>query len=292
MISAVAEPLVQDALSGQKDFLLNSITIPAHFKWWAKMGYSARGAIYLVIGGLAVMTATGAGGEITDTRGAILTVLQQPFGYALLILLIIGLCGYSVWRLIQSIQDTDGHGTSLKGLSIRLALFGSSITHGLLALWAISVLLGRSDAPTDTAGFLGSTSGQIIFGIAGIICVIAGAAHIYKGWKAGYERYMYLPPHTQVWARPVCRFGLIARGAVWCIVGWFCMDSALKAQQAEVKGIDEALSILQQSDHGPWLLLVVASGLFAFGVYSCLEAIFRRINTNPQPDTHQAGRTL
>src|SRR5688572_8142932 len=74
MISAVARSLVQDALSGQKDFRLDTITIPAHFKWWAKMGYSARGAIYLVIGGLAVMTAAGAGGEITDTRGAILTI--------------------------------------------------------------------------------------------------------------------------------------------------------------------------------------------------------------------------
>src|SRR5688500_16799395 len=118
---------------------MDSITIPAEFRWWAKMGYSARGIIYLVIGGLGVLAAIGRGGETTDSKGAILTILRQPFGYALLILLTIGLFGYASWRLIQAIRDTDSHGRSLKGLAIRLALFGSAVTHALLAVWAISL---------------------------------------------------------------------------------------------------------------------------------------------------------
>ncbi|MES2605777.1 MAG: DUF1206 domain-containing protein [Pseudomonadota bacterium] len=258
---------------------MDYICIPAEFKWWAKMGYVARGIIYLVIGGLAVLTALGMGGDTTDSKGAILAILEQPFGSALLMLLIIGLFGYSAWRLIQAVRDTDGHGTSLKGIGIRLALFGSSITHALLAVWAISLVLKKSVPGGESFGQMSSGTGQLAFGGVGIICVVAGLAHFYKGWRAGFERYMNLPQTTRFWARPVCRFGLIARGVVWCIVGWFFFDSAMRAQQDQIRGIGEALASLQTSGQGPWLLLTVACGLVAFGIYSCLEALYRRINT-------------
>ena len=32
--------------------------------------------------------------------------------------------------------------------------------------------------------------------------------------------------------------------------------------------------------YGPWLLGIVALGLFAFGVYSVLEAFYRRVNVS------------
>ncbi|MES2625667.1 MAG: DUF1206 domain-containing protein [Pseudomonadota bacterium] len=263
---------------------LDTIVIPAEFKWWAKMGYSARGVIYLVIGGLGVMAASGSHGEITDSKGAILAIVEQPFGYALLVLLVIGLFGYSLWRFIQAIRDTDDHGKSPKGLAIRVALFGSGVTHALLAVWAIALLDGLDDSSSGAPGILSSDLAQIAFLLTGGVCITAGLAHFYKGWNAGFDKYMSLPPNTQFWARPVCRFGLVARGVVWCMVGWFFIDSAMKAQADEIKGIDEALSTLQQSSHGPWLLLIVASGLFAFGIYSCLEAVYRRINVGAIPN--------
>ena len=172
----------------------------------------------------------------------------------------------------------------MASLAIRIALFGSAITHALLAVWAIALLDGDDGPPSDTLGLLSSGAGQTAFVAAGLVCVAAGLAHFYKGWKAGFEKYMSLPANTQIWARPMCRFGLVARGIVWCMVGWFFIDSAMKAQADEIRGIDEALTILQQSSHGPWLLLVVAAGLFAFGIYSCLEALYRRINVSAVSD--------
>lgn len=80
------------------------------------------------------MAALGKGGETTDDKGAIKEIMQQPFGNALLIALVIGLCGFVLWRLIQAIKDTDGHGTSAKGMAIRGGLIASAVSHGLLAL--------------------------------------------------------------------------------------------------------------------------------------------------------------
>jgi len=42
------------------------------------------------------------------------------------------------------------------------------------------------------------------------------------------------------------------------------------------KGVDEALRSSAQSPFGPWLLILVALGLIAFGILSFLEAQWRR----------------
>ena len=87
--------------------------------WLARSGYAARGVVYLIVGGLAVLAALGGGGQTTDSKGALLTILQQPFGNVLLGLVALGLVGYAIWRLVQALMDTDHHGTDAKGLAIR-----------------------------------------------------------------------------------------------------------------------------------------------------------------------------
>lgn len=257
---------------------MSTLAIPQQFKTLAKMGYFARGAVYLVIGGLALLTAFGQGGQTTDSKGAIQQIMQQPFGEGLLIALIIGLVGFVLWRLIQAIKDTDGHGTSAKGIAIRGGLLASAISHGALAVFAVKVLVGEPSQSQGGETFLSSGTGQILFGLAGLAFLGAGLAHIVKGWKASFERYMQIPGDKNNWARPVCRFGLIARGVVWCIIAWFCIDSAMSARSGEIKGIVHALELLRDSGYGIWLFAIAAAGLFAFGVYSVLEGIYRRIN--------------
>jgi len=259
---------------------MNPIATADRFQTLAKMGYLARGAVYLVIGGLAVMAALGKGGDTTDSKGAIVEIMHQPFGIFLLIALVVGLFGFVVWRLTQAIKDTDAHGTSAKGIAVRTGLFASAISHGLLALWTIKVLLGKENRSQGGEQFLAGEPGQIIIGVAGLIFVGTGLAHIYKGWTASFERNMRIPPDKNSWAKPLCQFGLISRGIVWCIIAWFCITAALSAKSGEIKGIADALELLRESPQGIWLFGIVAAGLFAFGVYSIFEAMYRRINVD------------
>jgi hypothetical protein len=261
---------------------MHEIALEGKFTKAARMGYIARGVIYLVIGGLALLAAFGQGGRTTDSKGALLTIMNQPFGSVLLGLLIIGLLGYTCWRLIQSLRDVDHHGTSAKGLAIRAGLLISAVTHALLAVWATRLLIGDgggfSGSQASQQGWINSDLGQVALGVAAIAVIVAGLAHIYKGWTAGFEKYMAIPADKNNWARPVCRFGLIARGVVWGIIGWFLIRSAMLARSGEIHGIADALSSLRDNAYGPWLLGIVAAGLFAFGVYSVLEAMYRRID--------------
>jgi hypothetical protein len=193
----------------------------------------------------------------------------------------VGLLGYAGWRLIQAIKDTDQHGTGAKGLAVRGGLLASAITHAVLAFYTGTLLttLGNSGGGSGSSkGFIASTPGQIVLTLIGIAVIGAGIAHIVKGYKAGFEKHMNIPPAQQAWVRPVCQFGLVARGVVWLMIGWFLIRSAQQARSGDIAGMSEALNTLATSPFGDWLLGIVAAGLFAFGVYSFLEAAYRRIN--------------
>lgn len=257
---------------------MNAIVNSDRFRMLAKMGYAARGIVYLVIGGLAVLTAVGKGGETTDSKGAVVEIMHQPFGNFLLVVLVIGLFGFFIWRLVQGIKDTDGHGRSAKGVAVRSGLIASAISHALLAAWTIKVLSGDENRTQDSEQFLTTDMGQFAIGVIGFAFIIAGLAHVYKGWTASFEKYMRIPPDKKIWASPICRFGLISRGIVWCIVAWFFISAAISAKSGEIKGIVEALDLLRESPYGTWLFGIAAAGLFSFGVYSIIEAAYRHIN--------------
>ena len=256
----------------------------ARIAWLARSGYAARGVVYLIVGGLAVLAALGGGGRTTDSEGALRTILQQPFGEVLLALVGLGLVGYAIWRLVQAIADPDGHGTDARGLAIRGGLLVSAVTHSLLALFALSLIFGwgssvggDSGAQDWTAWLLQQPFGRWLVALIGVAVIGAGIAHMIKGYRAEFTKYLRMDPATLEKLSPICRFGLIARGVVFLIIGGFLAVAAWRFSSGDVVGMQGALDTLQQQPYGWILLAVVALGLFAFGVYSLIEARYRRI---------------
>lgn len=253
---------------------------------FARMGYAARGIVYLLVGGLAALAAFGQGGQTEGSRGALERLLTAPFGKILLAIMAIGLVGYAMWRSIQAINDADHHGTDAKGLAIRTGLMVSAITHLLLAFFAASLIFqfggstgGSGSGSQGVAGWLMQQPlGRWLVGGVGLVMIGVGIAHAFKGYTAKFDKHFAMPSQTQQWAYPICRFGLVVRGLVFVIVGSFFIIAAYQINPNEAGGIREVFNTLRSQPYGQWLLAFVAVGLFAFGLYSLLAAIYRRIN--------------
>ena len=80
------------------------------------------------------------------------------------------------------------------------------------------------------------------------------------------------------WLRPLSRFGLIARGIVFLIIAALLAFGGQQYDAANRPGLDEALRAVQAYPLGWLLLLVIALGLIAFGLYSLAEARYRSIS--------------
>ncbi|MGM0768374.1 MAG: DUF1206 domain-containing protein [Pseudomonadota bacterium] len=253
---------------------------------FARWGYAARGIVYVLVGGLAALAAIGQGGETTDSRGALESLLTAPLGRVLLGVIAVGLVGYALWRGIQACKDTDHHGLDAKGIAIRSGLLVSAITHLLLAGFAgsLALAMGQSSSGSGNgseglaAWLFNQPAGRWLVAAVGVGIIGAGAAHLIKGWKTKFHAHFEMPRHIQRWAYPVCRFGLAVRGIVFLMIGTFFLTAAYQLSPDEAGGLADVFRTLQTQSFGPWLLAFVAVGLFSFGLYSVTEAIYRRVN--------------
>jgi hypothetical protein len=60
-------------------------------------------------------------------------------------------------------------------------------------------------------------------------------------------------------------------------VGVFVAQAGLAFDPQKAVGIDGALKRLADRSYGPVLLVLVAFGLLGFGLYSFVEALFRKV---------------
>lgn len=252
----------------------------------ARAGYASKGAIYLLIGTLALMAAFNLGGSLTGPKEALETLQPKTFGKAMLAIVAAGLCCYSIWRLVQSIYDPDRKGKKLKGLLIRIGYAVSGIIHGALAWAVIQMILGSGNSSSDTeagltARLMAQPFGVWLVGLVGVIIGVVAVFHIFRGFTGGFKKHLNFSPVSQRMREILCRtcqFGLIARGLAFMITAWFFLRSALRYNSAEAGGLSEALGVIATQSYGPWLLAAMGLGLAAYGIYAFVEARFRRID--------------
>jgi hypothetical protein len=260
----------------------------------ARLGYAARGTVYLIVGAFAVLAALGPGGRTTDQKGALQAVLGQPFGKILLGIMALGLFSFAIWRALQAVPDVDRCGHGAKALVRRTAFAVSAVAHAGLAVWAVGALIGSGRGGGDadqsahdwTAALLAAPFGQWLVAAAGIIVAATGIAVGVRGWKGTFAERLVLTEQNRRWVIPMGRFGFLARAVVFLLIGAFLIMAAAHTSAQEAKGLAGALKVLQDQPHGWFLLGLTALGLFAFGAFQFVTAVYRRIDA---PGLHKAA---
>lgn len=261
------------------------------FELLAKFGYAARGVVFLLVAGLALFSGV-ASGE-ADTKSALVSLLEQPFGRVWVGLIGIGLLGFVAWRLAQSLADSDDHGADGKAIVIRTALLGSAATYVGLATYALSQALlgaggGESSGERGLAQWIMSQPfGSYLAIMVGLGFIAGGAVTAAKGFLRKFEKYVQVPDKHGIVAW-ICIYGLVARGIVFAVSGVLFVYAGLRVDPDQAGSISDALQWLRQLPFGSVVYLVIAAGLAAFGIYNLVEARYRVVRTPSLSDVKRA----
>lgn len=260
----------------------------------ARVGFVARGIVYLIIGVLAAKIAFGdPQGETADKEGALAVVADQPFGRSLLVVMAIGLAGYALWRFTEAAWGKRDETDEKKRGAKRAASAGKGVLYAAFCATAISFLLADRDGgaqpnggsvqeQTWTARMLGWPGGRGIVAMFGVTVVAGGLYLAYRGLTQKFEKRLEtgrMSAGTRRATEVIGTVGSAARGVVFALAGLLLVKAAIDFSPSEAQGIDGTLRTVAARSHGQILLLLAAIGLGVFGAYSFIEARYRRLHT-------------
>lgn len=250
----------------------------------ARVGFVAKGLVYIVIGLIAAGVALGMTRHFADAGGALRILLSEPFGRVLLVVVGAGLLGFAAWQAVAAALDVERRGARLQGLAARVGFAVSAFVHGVLGIDALELAYAdhagrRGVDPIRywTSRVLSAPHGTWIVAIAGAVVIAFGLDQIRRAYVGDVVGDLELPEGGAAarWAVRVGRLGEAARGVILLVIGGFLFRAAQKGDPRPVGGLARALRALDR-DYGPWLLVAVAVGLAAFGVLQILSARYRR----------------
>jgi hypothetical protein len=251
--------------------------------WLARAGLVTRGLLNVLIGWIAVRIAVGDQDRRADQKGALATLVRQPLGRVLVLLLAVGFLGYAVWRFFEAWKNPEDDGVwqragrVLRGL-LYLGFCGTALR---LVVGGASSAKGSSESQDLTAKVLGwGVLGRGAVAVAGVVLIGMG---LWNGWRAvskSYEKDLKryeMSSTARRWTTRLGAFGHVARMVAYFVCGAFVVRAAVRYEPRRGVGLDGALHEVATRSYGPWLLVVVGVGLISFGVYQFVLARYRSI---------------
>ena len=242
---------------------------------FARLGYVAKGSVYVLVGALA-LTARSA-----DRRNAIELINAKPLGKLALLAIVIGLLGYTTWRVISAITDSDHHGRDAKGFALRVGSIIRGFFYGWFAFEIMRLLMhhgggsGSDQASRHwTARAMDHPFGRWAVSAAGLGILGYGGYQIFRAFSKKMRDN--LDPKIAEAFIAISRFGVAARAVVFGVIGVSLVRAAILFNPNAARGTSGAVS-----QFGGWLQAIVAFGLMAYGVYAFIKARYRNIKALP-----------
>ncbi len=257
----------------------------------ARLGYAARGAVYLSIGAVALLAALDLTPRAEGAIGALEAWGRWPAGLALLWLVGLGLYGFAGWRALQSVFDADRRGAAPKAIVARVGQAISGATYAATAVGVFGLIdaledLHESDDRAATreaiAQALALPLGDTLVVGGGLFVMGAGVGSIVRAFTDHFCRDLDCPPRRRRWLGALARVGYAGRGVALLPAGALLVRAGLHTRASEARGLGGALDALERGPAGDVALILTALGLLAFGLFAASEGWLRRMRI-PDP---------
>ncbi|GAA4842699.1 DUF1206 domain-containing protein [Actinomycetospora corticicola] len=249
-----------------------------------RVGLAAYGLVHLLVGGIAVQIALSGGGQ-ADQQGALSAIAGEPFGVVVIVVIVLGLVAFGVWQSLAAIAGyrwASGWDRAQKriGSGARaLAVLGVAVL-GVRLLVTGSSGSSTGGSQEATAGVLALPGGRVLIALVALVVLIAAGATAWTGIRRDFLEELdrsRLPASAQ---RPTVWLGVaghVLRAVAFAVMGVLFGLAAFTADPRQAGGLDAALKTLAGQPFGVFLLLAVALGFIAFGLYLFAEAWARRV---------------
>jgi hypothetical protein len=256
-----------------------------------RLGYLVRGALYAVMGLLALkIVLSVAGGQATDLTGSLVVLVSNPFGKLVLIVAAIGLAAYSLWGFTRAIYDPLHRGRDASGYMARLGFVSSALSYAAIVYFAIQLLAGSGATTNDgtkntIASVLTHPAGGALTILIGLVVIGVGLGQFMEAYRATFAKDLKgteMSAGTRDIVIKLGRFGMFARGVIFLIIGWFVVQAGVHHDPSQTQGFSGAFVFLLAQPYGRILLGIVALGFVALGLHSfaCARWI-RLMGTTP-----------
>jgi hypothetical protein len=250
----------------------------------ARAGFIGYGIVHLLFAWLALQIAIRNAAQEGDQTGAMRTIAEQPLGKVLLVLIAIGLAAMAIWQALEAAVGNTASTGGRRTLE-RLSYAGRTIVYAWLAWTEVKVVRDAASSSADqqqqkTQDLMSSTGGRWLVALAGLVVLGFGIGFVVYGVKKGFLKYLQtgrMSPRTRRLAERLGMAGYAAKGVAFAIVGLLLTVAAVKYDPDKARGLDGALRTLRDQSYGPVLLVLVALGIAAFGLYCFLQSKYRKV---------------
>lgn len=248
---------------------------------FGRAGMVCYGVVHVIVAYLALRVATSGSGQQADHSGALEEVASTFFGAVTLWVLGIGLIAFALWQLFLAAVGYTWRGKKRTRVLKRIGALVRAVIGLSVGVASIRLAIGDGGGEdstqkqqTFTAELLELPAGRFLVGVVAAAVIWFGVAGIVSGVRRSFMKDLdtsELPAGSQHWVRRLGMIGYPAKGLAISIIGMLLGLAAIRSNPGEAGGLDAALRTLAAQPFGTFLLIAVAIGFAAYGVF-CFAA--------------------
>jgi hypothetical protein len=246
----------------------------------ARIGFGARGLVYLLVAAFATAAALDFGQQPHGIIDAVHAVAKNQLQVILAGSIGAGLACLAAYFAISGVWHCC-RGRGFRRWLFAAGLLGDALIYAVVMIAILSLVFGwhpdgEQQTQAWTGWILGQPFGRGLVGVVGLLILACGVGVIVWVMTTDIDDDVDLPESEKRAIEPLGRYGLAGRGVAISLVGVYWMAAAIEGEPSKAHELGGALQAVQQNSKGWLLLLTLGVALAASALFDFVEAFYHR----------------